>query len=115
MKHLAYVVKETGLSVCVFPEGTRSKDGRLQPFKKGAMHLAMQAKVPIVPVVISNAHKIWGKDGWGIKANTEPILLKFLPSIDTSSWTADTLEKNIQDVHKLFIENLPNDQLPKDQ
>ena len=38
-----------GKSVIVFPEGTRSKDGSLQPFKRGPFHLALQAGAPVVP------------------------------------------------------------------
>ena len=41
----------SGTSVVVFPEGTRSRDGRLGEFKGGAMHLAIKAGVPVVPVV----------------------------------------------------------------
>lgn len=37
----------------IFPEGTRSKKGHILPFKKGAFHIAMTNKLPIVPVVIS--------------------------------------------------------------
>lgn len=44
---------QQGRSVLVFPEGTRSKDGKLMPFKKGAIHLANAAGAPIVPVHIS--------------------------------------------------------------
>lgn len=44
---------KAGRSVLVFPEGTRSKDGALQPFKKGAFHLAQAAGAPIVPMHIS--------------------------------------------------------------
>ncbi len=44
-----------GNPVILFPEGTRSKDGRLRPFKKGAFHLALKAQVPIVPVTIQGS------------------------------------------------------------
>lgn len=45
----------SGSSVAVFPEGTRSRDGLLGPFKKGGFHLAMTAGVPVVPIAITGA------------------------------------------------------------
>lgn len=50
-----------GTSVVIFPEGTRSKDGRLQPFKSGGMVLAIKSGVPLVPVAISGTHEILPK------------------------------------------------------
>ncbi len=50
-----------GTSVVIFPEGTRSKDGTLQPFKSGAMILAIKSGVPLVPVAISGTHEILPK------------------------------------------------------
>src|SRR6185436_10580396 len=47
-----------GASVILFPEGTRSRDGRLAPFKRGAFHLALQAGVPVVPVSISGTYSV---------------------------------------------------------
>ena len=49
---------ESGTSLVIAPEGTRSPTPRLLPFKKGAFHLAMQAGVPMIPVVIRNAGEI---------------------------------------------------------
>mmetsp|Transcript_6711 Transcript_6711/g.17067 ORF Transcript_6711/g.17067 Transcript_6711/m.17067 type:complete len:328 (+) Transcript_6711:298-1281(+) len=100
--------------MCVFPEGTRSRDGRLQiPFKKGAVHMAMQAKVPIVPVVISGAHKIWGKTTWSIDQNSDTVIkVKFLPPIDTSDWDSSNLAENNEMLQNIFLENLPEDQRP---
>ncbi len=50
-----------GLWVLVFAEGTRSPDGRLQPFKKGGFHLALDARVPVVPVAVCGTHAILPK------------------------------------------------------
>ena len=48
-----------GLSVAIFPEGSRSGSATLQPFKRGAFLLAIEAGVPVVPVTILNAHELY--------------------------------------------------------
>lgn len=50
-----------GTTVIVFPEGTRSSDGRLQTFKSGPFHLAVESQVPIVPVTVSGSQRITPK------------------------------------------------------
>ncbi|RYP77972.1 hypothetical protein DL771_000831 [Monosporascus sp. 5C6A] len=62
-------------SVYMFPEGTRSyaEEPELLPFKKGAFHLAVQAQVPIVPVVVANYSHILNFKKWIFKAGTVPI------------------------------------------
>jgi len=52
-----------GMSFIVFPEGTRSDDGRIGPFKKGAFHIAFDVGASIVPVTIKNAYQIMPKHG----------------------------------------------------
>ncbi len=47
-----------GMSVVIFPEGSRSPDGSIQPFKRGGFTLAIKSKVPIVPVAISGSREI---------------------------------------------------------
>lgn len=53
---------KTGISILTFPEGTRSPDGRVMPFKKGLFIMAIQAGVPIVPVAIDGAHRLLKRD-----------------------------------------------------
>ncbi len=55
-----------GISIIVFPEGTRSSDCRVQPFKKGPFALAMKARVPVVPVTIEGSGALMPKNSWQI-------------------------------------------------
>jgi lysophosphatidate acyltransferase len=62
-------------SVFIFPEGTRSYFDKpdLLPFKKGAFHLAVQAKVPIVPIVVANYSYVLNVKRWLFKSGTIPV------------------------------------------
>jgi 1-acyl-sn-glycerol-3-phosphate acyltransferase len=51
-----------GMSVVIFPEGSRSPDGSIQPFKKGGFTLAIKSRVPIVPIAIIGSREIMLKD-----------------------------------------------------
>ncbi len=53
---------KTGTSFLVYPEGTRSPDGRMHRFKKGSFVIAIEAGVPIVPVACAGAHRIMKKN-----------------------------------------------------
>ena len=66
MKEAAQRVRK-GASVLIFPEGTRSKDGRLQPFKKGGFHLAIMSGCEVVPIAILNSRAINPKGSFRIK------------------------------------------------
>lgn len=63
-----------GISIIVFPEGTRSEDCRVHPFKKGPFALAMKARVPVVPVVIEGSGRLMPKNSWNITPG--PIKVK---------------------------------------
>jgi 1-acyl-sn-glycerol-3-phosphate acyltransferase len=56
-----------GSSIVVFPEGTRSREDAVQPFKKGGFHLARAAGVPIVPVGLRGTRAMMGRDDWGVR------------------------------------------------
>lgn len=69
-----------GRAVVLFPEGTRSPDGALQPPKVGLGFLALVAKVPIIPVAINGTERAFGKRHRWIKPH--PVTVQFGPPID---------------------------------
>jgi len=73
-------------SVFVFPEGTRTKDGRVHEFTDGAFHLAIKSKTPIIPIVIDGTFAAIQKASWKFGKPSD-ILLKLLPPVDTSGLT----------------------------
>lgn len=95
---------KNGTSIAIAPEGTRSKTTRMGKFKKGAFHLAMQAGVPIVPMVIKNAHDAMPRGSFVIRPST--IHVTVLPPIPTDDWTLDNLDEKISEVRQLFLREL---------
>ncbi|MEM8583179.1 MAG: HAD-IB family hydrolase [Bacteroidota bacterium] len=106
MKPAVDALKE-GTSIIIFPEGTRSKDYTLGRFKKGAFHLAMQAKVPIVPVVIRNAHDAMPRGSSIFRSVAIEVIA--LPPISTSRWKKENLNKQIDKIRKLYLKELGQD------
>lgn len=107
----AEVVKKHNLSIWMWPEGTRSRDGRLLPIKKGLGHLALATGLPIVPIVINNAHKNWPKKQFVLRPTDVDV--EILPPIRTDHWSAETLDQNLEEVHRAFAEALNPGQKPR--
>lgn len=107
---LAKAISRYNLSVWMWPEGTRSRDGRLRPFKKGFAHLALATKLPIVPVVVTGAYKSWRKGSLTLEPTT--VGIQILDPIPTTDWTAERLDEHIAAVHQRFADALPADQTP---
>jgi len=99
-----------GQSFLIYPEGTRSPDGRLQDFKKGAVVMAIKAGVPIVPIVCSGAHRVMEKRSLVIHPGE--ILVEFLEPIDASKYTFEERERLNEIVHDAMAAALPPDQRP---
>ena len=93
-----------GLSLAIAPEGTRSTTPRLGRFKKGAFHLAMAAKVPIVPIVFRNALDALPKHAIFVRPATVEAVVH--PPILTDTWTVDDLDARIAEIHRLYTETL---------
>ena len=104
IKPVIRALKEDNLSVCLAPEGTRSRGTKLGRFKSGAFHIAMQAKVPIVPIVIHNASDALPK-GHNI-AKPAHVRVTVLPPIKTGRWTPRTVRKHVQTTRDKYLETL---------
>jgi 1-acyl-sn-glycerol-3-phosphate acyltransferase len=70
---------ESGLHITVFPEGTRSPDGKLLPFKKGAFFLAAETGAPMVPIVIRGTERMMRKGS--LKLYPGEAVVRFLPAV----------------------------------
>jgi len=91
----------SGRSVMIFPEGTRSTDGKLSPFKNGGFHLAKAARSPILPVAIGNTSHLMPKGSFLLKSGTvnimygEPIMVGGEESIE------ELMEKTLKAIQEL--------------
>ncbi|HYL63984.1 MAG TPA: lysophospholipid acyltransferase family protein, partial [Candidatus Methylomirabilis sp.] len=101
-----------GQSFLIYPEGTRSPDGRLQRFKKGAVVMAINAGVPIVPMACSGAQRIMGKHSLVIHPGE--ILVEFLEPIDASQYSLEQRDELNERVRMAMAAALPLDQQPLD-
>jgi 1-acyl-sn-glycerol-3-phosphate acyltransferase len=98
-----------GTSVVIFPEGTRSLDGKLQEFKKGGFMLAFQSQHPVVPISISGSHKILPKLGsWRIHPG--PVSMTINRPINTEGMTAKDRDSLMSTVRESIREHLSTDE-----
>jgi putative phosphoserine phosphatase/1-acylglycerol-3-phosphate O-acyltransferase len=107
MNTLVDTMRIEGKSVCMSPEGTRSITPKLAPFKKGAFHLAMQAGVPIVPIVIQNSSDIMPKGDMIYRPAT--IKVEVLPPVSTDNWSVETIEEHVDSVRDMYLRTLGQD------
>jgi putative phosphoserine phosphatase/1-acylglycerol-3-phosphate O-acyltransferase len=93
------IVKDR-LSLMIAPEGTRSRTPKLGPFKKGAFHIAMQAHVPVVPVVLGGAGEIMRRGDQTIRSGEVQVVV--LPPVDTAGWRPETLDEHVAEVRDAY-------------
>lgn len=89
-----------GVSIAIAPEGTRSATPKLGPFKKGAFHIARQARVPIVPIVIRNAGDVMWRNSPFIRKGTIDVAV--LKPIPTKRWKAAEIGERTEEVRERF-------------
>jgi len=99
-----------GFSYVVFSEGTRSPDGRLRPFKPGALTMAIEAGVSIVPVSVGGTHRLLAKGKTIVRPGGATV--RFAPALDASTYTMQQRAKLLERVEALVAAGLPSDQQP---
>ncbi len=109
MQPLIDKIRNEKKCLCIAPEGTRSHSNRLQPFKKGAFHIAMQAGVPIVPIVIHNATDVMAKGENIFRSAT--VKVDVLKPIETSEWKVKDIPEQAELLQKLFLKTLDQDKV----
>lgn len=92
-----------GVSVLIFPEGTRSKDCNIQQFKKGGFVLAVDSGVPIIPVIIHGTWPIMPKNRILVKPGN--VILEIAKPIKTSDHTRKTKEDLMEKVRNVLVES----------
>lgn len=95
-----------GLSAVVFPEGTRSRTGELQPFKKGPFVLAIAAQVPLVPVYCAGTYTLLPRGT--VRLRPHPIAVMFGEPISTTGMTYDDRER-LMELCRASVERLRDD------
>ena len=93
---------KSGVSVLIFPEGTRSWDGNIRPFKKGGFVMAIDSGVPIVPVVITGTRAIMPKGKFRVYAGHVSMVIH--KPIATSTYTRETKEALMESVRRVICE-----------
>ncbi len=78
------VIRQDNSSVVIFPEGTRSVSGELQPFKKGAFMLSLRTGIEIVPAAVLGTRRILPKGAWRLRSG--PVIVRFGAPIDTTRY-----------------------------
>ncbi len=104
MDSLSSFVKKNNLSIWIWPEGTRSLDGKLLPFKKGFVHLALATGLPIVPVILHDAHKRWPAKTMDFYPGE--VQVDILDPIKTENWSKENIDTHIEEIKSLMTDAL---------
>jgi lysophosphatidate acyltransferase len=102
----AHTMNTSRQSVFIFPEGTRSyaTEPMLLPFKKGAFHLAIQAQVPVIPVVAANYDNVLNVKERRIRPGAIDVTV--LPPIQTKGMTTADVDALVERTRKAMMDEL---------
>ena len=93
-----------GTSLLIFPEGTRSRNGHILPFKKGGFVLSVDSGVPIVPIIIRGTRDIISKGHFMIRP--APVTMQILDPVETTSYTRKTKDALLAHIRSILIDNI---------
>lgn len=110
MRRAAELIRRERLHLCLLPEGTRSDSGRLLPFKKGIAHLALETRLPIVPMVTIGLQNAWRRNTLHLEPSDVKVV--FLPPIPTDDWTEEGIDQHLGELRAAFLRVLPESQQP---
>jgi 1-acyl-sn-glycerol-3-phosphate acyltransferase len=104
MQLAAETIVNKEISLLIFPEGGRSHDGRLRPFKEGAVYIAIKAGVPLVPMTLIGTREVL-PFGSGVVLPGE-VTLRILPPIDTAALTLKDRGRVTEEIRELILKQL---------
>jgi putative phosphoserine phosphatase/1-acylglycerol-3-phosphate O-acyltransferase len=93
-----------GISILVLPEGSRMPTPSVGRFKKGAFHIALQAGVPIVPIVLRNTGELAWRRSMVVNPGTVDVAV--LEPVDTGDWTVGDLDQRVAEVRRRVMDTL---------
>ena len=101
----AALMNKKGWSFLIFPEGTRSLDGRLQDFKRGGFFLALASGAPIAPVTIGGTFELMPKGSWWVKSGT--VRVEFHETVSVDGYSAESMPQLIDRVKGAIAGEIP--------
>ena len=99
--------------VVIFPEGTRSRTGQLQPFKKGTFMLALRTGIEIVPTAVVGSRGVLRKGDW--RVHRGPIIVRFGEPVDSSQYSEVSREQLMSEVRQRINEMLDHPERKRDE
>jgi 1-acyl-sn-glycerol-3-phosphate acyltransferase len=94
---------QEGISIWMAPEGTRTRNGVIGPFKKGGFYLAVDLNIPIIPVCIEGAREVMPADGMVVNTNRD-ITVHFLPAVSTAGFNHKNLSELLDIVRGRIVD-----------